>query len=221
VNPLWEYASFDATQGPQHIVDFLNEPDRQWLDEAFVVASYPGSVGLFFKAPGAAFSTWAWNYRIFSADEGPQGAVDFMNGFLWYPSSQAFAIASGDGSISLFYITPVVPDPPDPGPLPMWSYRNFTADDGLAGAVGFLNEYPVQWPNETFVVAGNVDSVGLFFRAPPSGPPFGPGWRFKYFTADEGTQGAVDFLNQDFPWAPTAFARNDGSMGILYAVNHS
>jgi hypothetical protein len=121
----------------------------------------------------------------------------------------------------LFYITSVVRVPPGPGPLPSWYFRNYTADDGLPGAVGFLNEDPRQWPGEAFVVAGNDDSVGLFFRNPPSEPPFLPnGWRFKDFTANEGTQGALDFLNQN-PFStptPTAFARNDGSIGILYTV---
>jgi hypothetical protein len=44
-------------------------------------------------------------------------------------------------------------------------------------------------------------------------------WLFRNFTAAEGTQGAVNFLNeapQQDPGEASAVARNDGSVGLFY-----
>jgi 3',5'-cyclic AMP phosphodiesterase CpdA len=217
----WEYRSFDATQGPQPVVDYLNEPQRQDRGQAFAVVVYPASVGLFFVAPGIVLGGYQmWMFRSFTADQGPQGAADFLNEFPRQGDGEAFAIAGNDGSIGLFYLDPGSGgDNPD-RTLPPWMFRSFSADDGLLGALDFLNEDPRQWPGQAFAVAGNDGTVGLFFHDAPVDFGWTGSWGVKSFTADEGTQGALDFLNQILhaPY-PSGFARNDGTVGLLYAAS--
>ena len=101
-----------------------------------------------------------------------------------------------------------------------WQFRNFTAAEGTAGAVTFLNEAFRQGPGEASAVARNDGSVGLFYLEPGSlGTGTQQTWFFRNFTPAEGTAGAVAFLNEAFRQGPgeaSAVARNDGSVGLFY-----
>ena len=78
-----------------------------------------------------------------------------------------------------------------------WQFRNFTAAEGTAGAVTFLNEAFRQGPGEANRDARNDGSVGLFFLEPGSlGTGTQQTWVFRNFTPAEGTAGAVAFLNE-------------------------
>ena len=215
----WEYRSFDAVQGPQPVVDFLNQPSRQANIQALAIAVYPGSVGLFYGVPGTdTYETMTWMARIFNADEGTQAALDFLNEDP-RKLDVGFAIASHDGSLTLFYRVNSHGLDLSGGPDQRWTFRNFTADEGLQGAVDFLNEPVAQRYAEAFVVAGNDGSVSLFFLEPGSGylEGFFP-WKFRNFTADEVPQGVLDFFNErsNYVLTGTAFARDDGSVMVLY-----
>ena len=50
-----------------------------------------------------------------------------------------------------------------------WVFRNFTAAEGTAGAVAFLNEAPRQGPGEASAFARNDGSVALFYLEPGTG----------------------------------------------------
>ena len=101
-----------------------------------------------------------------------------------------------------------------------WMFRNFTAAEGTAGAVTFLNEADRQGAGEASAVARNDGSVGLFFLEPGSlGSGTQQTWVFRNFSAAEGTAGAVTFLNEPARQGPgeaSAFARNDGSVALFY-----
>ena len=101
-----------------------------------------------------------------------------------------------------------------------WGFRNFTAAEGTAGAVTFLNEPARQGPGEASAVPRNDGSVGLFFLEPGSlGSGTQQTWVFRNFTPAEGTAGAVAFLNEAHRQGPgeaSAFARNDGSVALFY-----
>jgi hypothetical protein len=105
-------------------------------------------------------------------------------------------------------------------PNQTWVFRNFTAAQGTQGAVDFLNEAPRQGPGEATAVARNDGSVGLFYLEPGSlGSNTAQTWVFLNFTKAQGTQGAVNFLNeapQQDPGEASAVARNDGSVGLFY-----
>jgi len=211
----WEYDSFDATQGPQPIVDFLNEPERQDNIQAFAVAVYPGSVGLFYAVPGTdTDKEFTWMFRSYTADEGTQAALDFLNEDP-RKLGGAFAIASNDGSLTLFYRVNSRGHDTRGGPDQRWSFLNFTELGGLQGAADFLNDPPQQEFGEAFAVAGNDGSVSLFYLEPGTRTLSGffP-WKFRSFTADEAPQGVLDFFNEltNYVLTGSAFARNDGSV---------
>ncbi len=101
-----------------------------------------------------------------------------------------------------------------------WQFQNFTAVEGTTAAVNFLNRAPRQGAGEASAVARNDGSVGLFHLEPGSlGNGTQQQWKFRNFTAAEGTTAAVNFLNT----AParghgeaSVFARNDGSVALFY-----
>jgi hypothetical protein len=101
-----------------------------------------------------------------------------------------------------------------------WVFRDFTAAQGTAGAITFLNEPARQGPGEASASIRNNGSVGLFFLEPGSlGSGTQQTWMFRDFTAAQGTAGAVAFLNdapRQGPGEASAFARNDGSVALFY-----
>jgi hypothetical protein len=101
-----------------------------------------------------------------------------------------------------------------------WVFRDFTAAQGTAGAITFLNEPARQGRGQVSAVARNNGSVGLFFLEPGSlGSGTQQKWIFRNFTPAEGPAGAVAFLNdapRQGPGEASAFARNDGSVALFY-----
>jgi hypothetical protein len=157
-----------------------------------------------------------WVFRNFGA-EGTAGAVTFLNEDARQGDGEASAVARNDGSVGLFYLEP---GSLGAGNQPTWMFRSFTAAEGTAGAVTFLNEDARQGRGEASAVARNDGSVGLFFLEPGSlGAGTQQSWVFRNFTAAEGTAGAVAFLNEPARQGPgeaSAFARNDGSVALFY-----
>src|SRR5271165_713125 len=98
-----------------------------------------------------------------------------------------------------------------------WVFRNFSAAEGTAGAITFLNEPDRQGPGEVSATPRNDGSVGLFFLEPGSlGTSTRQAWAFQAFT---NVNDAVTFLNdapRQGPGEASAFARNDGSVGLFY-----
>jgi|SRR5271163_1402263 len=101
-----------------------------------------------------------------------------------------------------------------------WVFASFTAAQGPASAVAFLNDPARQGPGQATAAVRNDGSVGLFFLEPGSlGQGTQQAWVYRNFTAAEGTAGAVAFLNdapRQGPGEASAFARNDGSVGLFY-----
>jgi hypothetical protein len=165
-NQTWVYRSSSA--GPNETVTFLNEAARQGAGEASANVRDNGSVDLFFLEPGSLGSSTAktWVYRNFSAAEGPNGAVAFLNEAARQGAGEASAFARSDGSVDLFFL--------EPGSLgssttQTWVYRNFSAAEGPNAAITFLNEAPRQGPGEASVFARNDGSVSLFYLEPGTG----------------------------------------------------
>jgi hypothetical protein len=218
-NQTWAFRYFTPAEGPQGAVNFLNEPARQGPGEACAVARNDGSVGLFFLEPGSLGSSDAqtWVFRNFTAAQGTQGAVNFLNEPDRQGPGEASAVARNDGSVGLFFLEPGSLGSSD---AQTWVFRNFTAAQGTQGAVNFLNDPDRQGPGEVSAVARNDGSVGLFYLEPGSlGYSDAQAWAFLNFTAAQGTQGAVNFLNEaprQGPGEASANARNDGSVGLFY-----
>jgi hypothetical protein len=237
----WAYRNFGDTQAA---VDFLNaapgsgNKNRQGAGEATGVARSNGQVGLFYLEPGSLGSSTAqaWAYQEFDASQGTQGALDFLNGA---PNSrnvghrQGFGEASlnprNNGTVGLLYL--------EPGSLgsstaPTWVFKNFPPGNGPGkgpGGVTFdLNGAPRQGAGQVSAMArndgkhqGTDGSVGVFAMENPESLGFmaSPEWLYRNFTASEGPQGAVDFLNADprkDPGEATAVARSDGTVGLFY-----
>ena len=101
-----------------------------------------------------------------------------------------------------------------------WGFRNFTAAEGTAGAVAWLNEPDRQGPGEAIAFARNDGSVGLFYLEPGSlGSSTSPTWGFRDFSAAEGAAGAITWLNdapRQGPGEGVPFARGDGSVGLFF-----
>jgi len=197
----------------------LNEPARQGPGEASAVPRNDGSVGLFFLEPGSLGSgtQQTWVFRNFTAAQGTAGAITFLNEPDRQGPGEASAVARNDGSVGLFFL--------EPGSLGLgtqqtWVFRNFTAAQGPAGAITFLNEPARQGRGQVSAVARNDGTVGLFFLEPGSlGSGTQQTWVFRNFTPAEGTAGAVAFLNEaprQGPGEASAFARNDGSVALFY-----
>src|SRR5580704_8781154 len=164
----WGFRNFTAAEGTAGAVTWLNEADRQGPGEASAVARNDGSVGLFYLEPGSLGSGTqpTWGFRNFTADEGTAGAVAWLNEPYRQGHGEASAVARNDGSVALFYL--------EPGSLgtstqQAWGFRNFTAAEGTAGAVGWLNEAPRQGPGEASAFARNDGSVALFYLEPGTG----------------------------------------------------
>jgi hypothetical protein len=215
----WLFRNFTAAEGTQGAVDFLNEAPRQGPGEATAVARNDGSVGLFYLEPGSLGSSTGqtWMFLNFTATQGPQGAANFLNLALRQGPGEASANARNDGSVGLFFL--------EPGSLgsltaPTWVYLNFTGAQGTQDAANYLNLPARQGAGQVSAMARNDGSAGLFFLEPGSlGSITAPTWLFQNFTGAQGTQDAVDFLNEaprQGPGMASAVARNDGSVGLFY-----
>jgi hypothetical protein len=107
-----------------------------------------------------------WQFRNFTAAEGTQGTVNFLNQAARQGAGQVSAVARNDGSVGLFYLAP---GSLGGGTQQQWQFRNFTAAEGMQGTVNFLNQSPRQGPGEASAVARNDGSVGLFYLEPGTG----------------------------------------------------
>jgi len=167
-NQTWVFRNFTAAQGTAGTVTFLNEPARQGPGEASAVARNDGTVGLFFLEPGSLGSSTqqTWVFRNFTAAEGTAGAVAFLNEPLRQGRGQVSAVARNDGSVGLFYLEP---GSLGSGTQQTWVFRNFTAAEGPAAAIAFLNDAPRQGPGEASAFARNDGSVALFYLEPGTG----------------------------------------------------
>ncbi|GAA5149321.1 hypothetical protein GCM10023321_12990 [Pseudonocardia eucalypti] len=164
----WIYREFTAAEGPQGAANFLNQPARQAAGEVTATARGDGSVALLYLAPGSLGSgtQQEWIYREFTAAEGPQGAVTYLNQAARQGAGEVTAVARNNGSVALFYLAP--------GSLgsstrQQWAYREFAASAGPAGAVAFLNQSPRQGRGEASAFARNDGSVALFYLEPGTG----------------------------------------------------
>ena len=167
-NQTWVFRNFTAAEGTAVAVTFLNEPDRQGPGEASATPRNDGSVGLFYLEPGSLGSgtEQTWQFLNFTPAQGPAAAVAFLNEPARQGRGQVSAVARNDGSVGLFYL--------EPGSLgsgtgQTWFFRNFTAAEGPAAAVAFLNEAPRQGPGEASAFARNDGSVALFYLEPGTG----------------------------------------------------
>ena len=138
-NQTWGFRNFTAAEGTAGAVAWLNEPDRQGPGEAIAFARNDGSVGLFYLEPGSLGSSTqpTWGFRDFSAAEGTAGAVTWLNEAERQGRGEASPNARNNGTVGLFYL--------EPGSLGSstnltWGFRNFSAAEGTAGAVTWLNE---------------------------------------------------------------------------------
>jgi hypothetical protein len=87
----------------------------------------------------------AWVFRNFTPAEGQAGAVTFLNEPARQGPGEASASPRNDGSVGLFFLEP---GSLGSGNQQTWVFRNFTAAEGPAGAVTFLNEPARQGPGE-------------------------------------------------------------------------
>jgi len=209
----WVFRNFSAAEGTAGAITFLNEPDRQGPGEASATARNDGSVGLFFLEPGSlgTGTQQAWVFRNFSAAEGTAGAITFLNEPDRQGPGEASATARNDGSVGLFFLEP---GSLGTGTQQAWVFRNFT---NVNDAITFLNEPDRQGAGQVSATPRNDGSVGLFFLEPGSlGTSTRQAWAFQAFT---NVNDAVTFLNdapRQGPGEASAFARNDGSVGLFY-----
>jgi hypothetical protein len=141
---------------------------RQGRGQASATARNDNSVGLFYLEPGSLGSgtSQTWVYRNFTSTEGPAAALVFLNEPLRQGRGQVSATARNDNSVGLCFLEP---GSLGSGTSQTWVYRNFTAAEGPAAAVAFLNEAPRQGPGEASAFARNDGSVGLFYLEPGTG----------------------------------------------------
>ncbi len=158
-----------------------------------------------------------WLFRESPAPNGEAGTVNFLNLAPRQGHGEASATFRNDGSAGLFYF--------EPGSLgtstaQTWESREFTAPNGAAGTVNFLNEAARQGPGEASATLRNDGSVGLLYLAPGSlGTSTAQTWGSREFTGPNGAKQAVDFLNEaarQGPGEASVTPRNDGSVGLLY-----
>jgi hypothetical protein len=164
----WMFRNFTAAEGAAAAVNFLNEPARQGAGEASAFVRDDGSVGLFYLEPGSLGSSTqqTWVFQNFTAAEGAAAAVNFLNEPARQGRGQVSAVARTDGSVGLFYL--------EPGSLgsstqQTWVFQNFTAAEGAAAAVNFLNEPARQGAGEASAFVRDDGSVGLFYLEPGTG----------------------------------------------------
>jgi hypothetical protein len=159
-------------------------------------------------------SNLTWVFRNFTPAEGTAGAVTFLNEPDRQAAGEASAVARNDGSVGLFFLEP---GSLGAGTQQAWIFLNFTAAEGTAGAVTFLNEPDRQGPGEASLVARGDGSVGLFYLEPGSlGTGTQQAWGFENFA---NVNDAITWLNEpDRQGAGqvSATPRNDGSVGLFF-----
>jgi hypothetical protein len=224
-NQKWAYKNFTAKEGPLAATIFLDEYPRQGPGEASATVRGDGSVTLFYLEPGSRGSDTSrkWAFVEFSGSQATQDEVNFLNNSPRLGPGEASA-----GTVGVLYF--------EGGSLgsltsPTWVYQNFPAGNGPGqgpgGAVYNLNGAPRQGAGEVCAIArndgslgGENGSVGVFSLQPGSiSFMSSPSWQYRNFTPDEGPQAVVDFLNkapQKDPGEATAWAREDGSVGLFY-----
>jgi hypothetical protein len=218
-NQEWFFQNFTPAEGPSAAAVFLNESPRQGRGEASAAPRGDNSVGLFFLVPGGLGSgtQQEWIYREFSAAEGPQGAANFLNLPARQGAGEATAVARNNGTAALFYLAP---GSLGGGMQQEWIYREFSAAEGPQGAANYLNAPARQGAGEAIAVARNNGTVSLFYLIPGSlGNSTEQQWAYREFSATDGPQAAVTFLNEaprQGPGEASAFARKDGSVALFY-----
>jgi hypothetical protein len=212
-NQTWVFRNFPGPHGPADAVTFLNEPARQGPGEASANARNNGTAGLFYLEPGSLGSgtQHTWVFREFP---GPAAAAAFLNEPARQGPGEASAEARNNGTAGLFYLEP---GSLGSGTQQTWVFREFPGPNGPADAVAFLNEPARQGRGQVSANARNNGSAGLFYLEPGSlGSSTAQAWFFRNFTSPAD---AVTFLNEaprQGPGEASAFARNDGSVGLFY-----
>jgi hypothetical protein len=107
-----------------------------------------------------------WLFRDFTAAEGTDTVLSFLNLAPRQGFGEASAVVRADGSVGLFYLEP---GSLGGGTQQTWLFRGFTAAEGTAGALTFLNLAPVQGPGEASATAQNTGEVALFYLEPGTG----------------------------------------------------
>jgi hypothetical protein len=155
-----------------------------------------------------------WVFRNFPGPHGPADAVTFLNEPARQGPGEASANARNNGTAGLFYLEP---GSLGSGTQQTWVFREFPGPNGPADAVAFLNEPARQGRGQVSANARNNGSAGLFYLEPGSlGSSTAQAWFFRNFTSPAD---AVTFLNEaprQGPGEASAFARNDGSVGLFY-----
>jgi hypothetical protein len=158
-----------------------------------------------------------WQFREFAAPNGEQDAATFLNEALRQGHGEASTTLRNNGTAGLFFL--------EPGSLgtdtsPSWVIREFPGPGGEQAAADFLNEPLRQGAGEASVTLRNDGSAGLLFLEPGSlGDSTTQTWLTREFSAPNGAQAAVDFLNappRQGQGEAAGFARNDGSAAIIF-----
>jgi hypothetical protein len=143
-------------------------------------------------------------------------AVQFLNEHGQGPG-EGSATLRHDGTAGLIYLAP--------GSLgtstsQTWIHKELPGPDGTAAAVQLLNDAPGQGPGEASASMRGGGSVGLIFLAPGSqGTSTSQAWYFQPEPAPDGTQLAVQFLNEGDKQGPgeaSVTTRGDGTAGIIF-----
>ena len=157
-----------------------------------------------------------WQSREFSAPNGEQETVIFLNEPLRQGAGEATVTLRNNGSAGLLFL--------EPGSLgtsdeKTWQSREFPAPNGGQAAVDFLNEPLRQGRGEATVTLRNDGSAGLIYLEPGSlGEGTEQTWQSREFAAPNGEQAAVNFLNEPLRQGrgeASCFVRNDGSATVF------
>jgi hypothetical protein len=158
-----------------------------------------------------------WLFREFPAPNGGKAAVDFLNEPLRQGRGEASATLRNDGTATLLWL--------EPGSLgdltePTWEYAEFSAPDGEAEAVVFLNLAPRQGRGEATATLRNNGTAGLIYLEPGSlGDGTQQAWQSQEFSGPGSEQAAVDFLNEPLRQGAgeaSLTPRNNGTTGLLW-----
>jgi hypothetical protein len=158
-----------------------------------------------------------WQAREFSAPNGEQETVIFLNEPLRQGAGEATVTLRNNGSAGLLFL--------EPGSLgtseeKTWQSREFPAPNGGQAAVDFLNEPLRQGRGEATVTLRNDGSAGLIYLEPGSlGESTEQTWQLREFAAPAGEQAAVDFLNEPLRQGAgeaSITPRGNGTVGLVY-----
>jgi hypothetical protein len=107
-----------------------------------------------------------WQFQEFTAPDGAQAAVGFLNEPLRQGRGEASATLRNDGTAGLLWL--------EPGSLgesteQTWQFKDFPASDGAQAALAFLNASPRQGAGEASGFVRNDGSTVIFYLEPGSG----------------------------------------------------